>query len=251
MPTIAMRPVYLQRNLIERNPCGVPPVKSDRAEPLRGNLILEVNFFAHALVASWRSRSPAYALGAMLPDLASMVGARTPVVEHVEVAAGIDLHHATDRAFPRLPVFVRAMADIQERLMRRGVGRGPAAGAAHVGFELCLDGALLDEPEAVPGYLAALEAARGELRATIPWPEPDAAGRWHALVDRLASYGPDRYRDPALVTDRVARALAGRPRLALDGRAVDLLRAEMAEIAARAAAAAPGILADLRAELVR
>lgn len=210
-----------------------------------------MNFFAHALVASWRSRSPAYALGAMLPDLASMVGARTPVVDHVEVAAGVELHHATDRAFHRLPVFVRAMAEIQERLMRRGVGRGPAAGAAHVGFELCLDGALLDEPDAVPSYLAALDAARGDLRATIPWPEPDAAGRWHALVDRLASYGPpDRYRDPALVTDRVARALASRPRLALDGRAVDLLRAEMTDIAARAAAAAPGILVDLRAELL-
>jgi hypothetical protein len=211
-----------------------------------------VNFFAHALVASWRSRSPAYGLGAMLPDLASMVGARTPVVDHIEVAAGVDLHHATDRAFHRLPVFVGAMAEIQQRLMLRGVARGPAAGAAHVGFELCLDGALLDEPDAITCYLAALEAARGDLRRAIPWPEPDAAERWHALVDRLAAWGPpDRYRDPALVTDRVARALARRPRLALDGRAVDLLRAEMADIAASAAAAAPGILRDLRAELVR
>jgi hypothetical protein len=210
-----------------------------------------VNFFAHALVASWRSRSPAYGLGAMLPDLASMVGARTPVVDHVEVAAGVELHHATDRAFHRLPVFVRATADFQQRLMRRGVARGPAAGAAHVGFELCLDGALLDEPGAIPSYLAALEAARGELRAIIPWPEPEATDRWHALVDRLAAWGPpDRYRDLGLVTERVARALASRPRLALDGSATDIVRAEMADIAARAAAAAPGILADLRAELV-
>lgn len=209
-----------------------------------------MNFFAHALVASWRSRSPAYALGAMLPDLASMVGARTPAVAHVEVAAGIELHHATDRAFHRLPVFLRAMAEIQERLMRCGVARGPAAGAAHVGFELCLDGALLDEPDAIPHYLGALEAARGELRGAIPWPEPDAADRWHALVDRLASYGPpERYRDLAQVTERVARTLARRPRLALDDRAVDLVRAEMRVIAAQATAAAPGILADLRAEL--
>jgi hypothetical protein len=209
-----------------------------------------VNFFAHALVASWRSRSPAYGLGAMLPDLASMVGQRTPVVPHVEVAAGVDLHHATDRAFHRLPVFVRAMAEIQAALMQRGVARGPAAGAAHVGFELCLDGALLDEPHAIASYLAALDAARGELRTAIPWPEPGAELRWHALVDRLASWGPpDRTRDLALVTERVARALARRPRLALDDGATDIVRAEMPAIAARASAAAPGILVTLRAEL--
>ena len=210
-----------------------------------------MNFFAHALVASWRSRSPAYALGAMLPDLAGMVGVRTPPVAHLELAAGIDLHHATDRAFHRLPVFVSAMGEIQQRLMRRGVGRGPAAGAAHVGFELCLDGALLDEPDAVPSYLGALEAARGDdLRGAIEWPRPDAAERWQGLVDRLASYGPPhRYRDLALVAERVARALAGRPRLALDHAAAALVLAEMPDIAARAAAAAPGILVDLRAEL--
>ena len=210
-----------------------------------------MNFFAHALVASWRSRSPAYGLGAMLPDLAGMVGARTPAVDHIEVAAGIDLHHATDRAFHRLPVFVRAMSEIQQRLMRRGLARGPAAGAAHVGFELCLDGALLDEPDAIPSYLAALDAARSELRGAIPWPAPDAAERWHALIDRLASYGPPhRYRDLALVTERVARALAGRPRLALDPGGTDLLAIEMPDIAALASDAAPGILVDLRAELL-
>ncbi len=184
----------------------------------------------------------------MLPDFAGMVGARTPPVEHAELAAGVELHHATDRAFHRLPVFVRAMSEIQHQLMRRGLGRGPAAGAAHVGFELCLDGALLDEPDAVPHYLAALEVARGELRGAIPWPAADAADRWHALVDRLASYGPPR-RSLDLVAERVARALASRPRLALAVHDTGLLLAEMPDIAARASAAAPGILLDLRAEL--
>lgn len=210
-----------------------------------------MNFFAHALVASWRSRSPAYALGAMLPDLAGMVGARTPPVEHLEVAAGVELHHATDRAFHRLPAFVRATSEIQARLMGRGLGRGPAAGAAHVGFEICLDGALLDEPDAVPHYLAALEAARGELRGVFSWPAADTAARWEALVDRLASYGPPHQRtlDLSVVAERVARALAGRPRLALDVLGADLVRAEMPDIAASALAAAPGILLALRAEL--
>lgn len=217
------------------------------------NLSPEVNFFAHALVASWRSPSPAYALGAMLPDLAGMVGARTPPLEHadqLELAAGVDLHHATDRAFHRLPAFVAAMSEIQRRLIRRGVGRGPAAGAAHVGFELCLDGALIDEPAAVPHYLAALEVARGELGAAIPWPAPDTTARWHALIERLAAHGaPPPHRDLDLVAERIARALARRPRLALDADAAALLRLEMADIAARAGEAAPGILAALRAEL--
>ncbi len=210
-----------------------------------------MNFFAHALVASWRSPSPAYALGAMLPDLAGMVGARTPAVDHLEVAAGVELHHATDRAFHRLPVFVGAMADIQRRLMSLGLGRGPAAGAAHVGFELCLDGALLDEPQAISHYLAALEVARGDLRGAIPWPDDDCAGRWHALVDRLAAWGPPhRYRDLDLVATRIERALASRPRLALAAGETDLLRGEMADIAARATDAAPGILHALRQELL-
>ncbi len=210
-----------------------------------------MNFFAHALVASWRSSSPAYGLGAMLPDLAGMVGTRTPPVDHREVAAGIDLHHLTDRAFHRLPVFVAAMTDIQRRLMALGVGRGPAAGAAHVGFELCLDGALLDEPHAIGHYLAALESARGELRTAIAWPDDHIAARWHALVDRLAAWGPpDRYRDLDLVANRIERALAGRPRLALAAGDTALLRGEMAGIASRANAAAPGILLALRAELL-
>jgi hypothetical protein len=209
-----------------------------------------VNFFAHALVASWRSPSPAFALGAMLPDLAGMVGARTPPVEHAELAAGIDLHHATDRAFHRLPVFVAATGAIQRQLISRGLARGPAAGAAHVAFELCLDGALIDEPHAVPHYLAALEIARGELAAAIPWP-PAAAARWPVLLDRLAdSAPPERYRDLELVCDRVARVLASRPRLAMAAGDDLLLRREMADIAARATSAAPGILAALRAELL-
>ena len=35
-----------------------------------------MNFFGHALAASWRSREPGFALGSMLPDFASMCGMR-------------------------------------------------------------------------------------------------------------------------------------------------------------------------------
>jgi hypothetical protein len=210
-----------------------------------------VNFFAHALVASWRSPSAAYALGSMLPDLVNMCRSRTPPIDHVDVAAGVALHHATDRAFHRLPAFMDAMTELANRLMQRGLGRGPAAGAAHVGFELCLDGALLDQPGAIAHYLAALDAGRGELRGAIPWPDPDAAVRWHALLERLAAYGaPHAYRDSDEVADRVERVLSGRNLLALDGAAAAVVHEEMADIAARATAAAPGILLALRAELV-
>src|SRR4029079_14058794 len=72
---------------------------------------IPVNFFGHALVASWRSRAPAFALGAMLPDFASMCRARVEVVGHADLAAGVDWHHETDRVFHAAGAFRRLVAD--------------------------------------------------------------------------------------------------------------------------------------------
>jgi hypothetical protein len=209
-----------------------------------------LNFFGHAVVASWRSRSAAHALGAMLPDLAGMCGARVPLAPDQETAAGIALHHATDSAFHRLPLFTAAIRSLEDRLLARGVERGPARGAAHVGFELCLDGALLDEPGAAALYLSGIEIGRGPLRGAFDWRPPEGLERWHLLIDRLGKRGvPLAYRDPDQVTDRVALALSRRPRLSLDSAAVAAVRAEMRSVVVAAADAAPAILAALRAEL--
>ncbi|HWM88829.1 MAG TPA: hypothetical protein VNO33_23420 [Kofleriaceae bacterium] len=208
-----------------------------------------MNFFGHALAASWRSREPGFALGAMLPDFASMCGMRLEAALDPVAAAGVDYHHATDRVFHRLEPFARAAAEIGRQLTALGVKRGPARGAAHVAFELSLDGALLDELGGAEAYASGL-AAGLELEGSLRWSVPDGPARWRSLCERLAAHGlPIEYRDPMRVAERVERVLARRPLLAL-GAGAEILRREMPAIAARVAGAAPSVLALLRAQLL-
>ena len=60
-----------------------------------------MNFFGHVVAASWVSAEPAFGLGSMLPDFASMIGARLRASSHVTTKEGIDWHHTTDAAFHR------------------------------------------------------------------------------------------------------------------------------------------------------
>jgi hypothetical protein len=207
-----------------------------------------VNFFGHALVASWHGRGGRFALGAMLPDFATMLGARLVGADDPDVADGVALHHATDRVFHGLAPFARAQIAISRELVARGLPRGPARGVAHVGFELCLDGALLDQPGGARAYLDAL--ASGGDEPSLRWSDPDAAARWSTMRARLAGYGvPVDYGVPDRVAERVERVLSRRPLLALDQPGARLVRAAMPAIAARAAASAPAVLDGLRTGL--
>jgi hypothetical protein len=210
-----------------------------------------VNFFGHALAASWRSGEPAFALGAMLPDFASMCGMRLDAAHGNALAAGVDYHHATDRAFHQLAPFAAGVAEIADRLIGAGVARGPARGAAHVGFELCLDGALLDEAGAARSYRGALAVgADPAIEAALSWSAPDGRARWRALRARLAAHGlPIEYRDPARVAERVERILSRRRLLALSPAGAAIVAREMPAVAQRVASAAPRLLEQLRAEL--
>jgi hypothetical protein len=211
-----------------------------------------VNFFGHALAATWRGREAAFALGAMLPDFAGMCGMRLHAALDAETAAGVDYHHATDRAFHMLEPFARATAVIAEQLIARGVPRGPARGVAHVGFELCLDGALLEQDGAARAYEAALAAgADPSVESSLRWSATDGGERWRSLRARLAAHGtPFEYADPRRVADRVARVLSRRPLLALDAEAAAIVAREMPAIAARVSRDAPAVLVQLRAALL-
>lgn len=215
----------------------------------------EMNFFGHALVASWHSGSPAFALGAMLPDFAGMIGGGLAGVDHADTADGVAWHHATDRAFHGLPPVRAHMAELAAELASRGVGRGPSLGAAHVAVELCLDGALLDSPGAgstVALYRAALgEAVRPEVGDALRWRPPEREDRWRILIDRLTRRGaPVEYREPARVAERVVQALARRPALALDAAAAAVLAGVMPQVSQRVAGAAGEILSLLRGALL-
>lgn len=186
-----------------------------------------MNFVGHAHVAIALDDAPAFVLGAMLPDFASMCGARLAPLDrasledersaaHVALEAGIALHHRTDEVFHAAPDFVRLCTEWSAELEARGLPWGASRAVAHVGTELLLDGFLLDDVATRRAYLRAIDALEEPLVSAIRVRGPGAS-RWPTLAQRVREHGPpDFYRDPALVADRLVLILASRPRLALD-----------------------------------
>ncbi|MEZ4404518.1 MAG: hypothetical protein R3B06_31145 [Kofleriaceae bacterium] len=204
-----------------------------------------MNFFGHAAVASWQAASPAATLGAMLPDFASMCRALLAPQDDPEVAAGVELHHATDAVFHRAPAVVGLFRDAEARLTARGVRKGPTRAAAHVGVELLLDGVLLDEPGYRRAYLAALGHA-----GPVAWRSDDGPARYAALRARLRDHGtPTDLASGAGVARRLARALAGRRLLEPTAPEHRAIAAVMGELVERVAAATPTVLTQVRAGL--
>lgn len=205
-----------------------------------------VNFFGHAAIASWHSPADAgVALGSMLPDFASMCGARLDEQRDPRVAAGVALHHATDAVFHRAPVVLALFRDAGRRLAARAVRRGPSRAAAHVGVELLLDGVWLDEPRHRDGFLAALAHP-----VEVAWRDPDGAPRYAALAARLRAHGlPTDLGHGAGVARRLARTLAGRALLAPTSAELAAIAEVMDDLGPRIAAAAPTVLTQVRAAL--
>ncbi|HLL23898.1 MAG TPA: hypothetical protein VK427_17290, partial [Kofleriaceae bacterium] len=159
-----------------------------------------MNFFGHVAVASWTSDSPAVGLGSMLPDFATMSGARiaSDGAHEAALGRGIEIHHATDATFHRLPVVLGLMRDLDGLLAERGCARGPRRAVAHIGVELLLDGVLVDDASYRAAYTRAI-SHDGE----PVWRDPDDPGRFATLRTRLRAYGvPDDLREPAAITHR-------------------------------------------------
>jgi hypothetical protein len=176
-----------------------------------------LNFFAHAVVASWHSRDARFVLGAMLPDLVGMAGIRLHSASDAEVQRGIELHYATDAAFHAASIFTSLCAEAIVRLTEQGVERGTARAVAHVGVELTLDGVLSVEAEPRALYSAALDVAiSGGLDDKLAITPAADFPRLTAGLGRLArSSIPEAYADPEVVADRLRYILAPRPRLAM------------------------------------
>jgi len=168
-----------------------------------------LNFFGHAVVAGWADNRAGHLLGSMLPDFEAMV--RVPLVEvcDEDIQRGIELHHRTDEAFHRAPVFIELCARSLRELKAAGVRRGTARAVGHIGSEMFLDGWLAREQDHVDDYLTALEV---EVEGRLEWEDDGRA--FSKLRARLALWGSPRdYAEPPFVLARLADALRRRPAL--------------------------------------
>jgi hypothetical protein len=206
-----------------------------------------VNFFGHAVVAAWQTPTPAFVLGAMLPDFATMIGARVPAVHDAGLESGVAFHHATDKVFHDAPTFKRLQANARQRLRELGLPRPSSLAVGHIGVEILLDSVLANDPLGVRCYVDALaEGAPQSLGGKIEWMEPALASRYEELRVRLLERGITRgMADAAVVAFRISRALAPRPRLALEPGGERIVLAWAVETETTVAAAAPALIDEI------
>jgi hypothetical protein len=179
------------------------------------------------------------AFGVMLPDLGSMAGLRADRSSlPAAVAEGVRLHHLTDAAFHGQPWFAQAVAADRQALQEAGLARGAARACAHVGFELLLDGLLLEDRSVAESVGVALDALAAERLGAGAGGQPD---RWEELFRRLRDSRrlTDSYSTPEGVAHRLRWVLARRPRLALEQAHLDPLVERLQARRARLEAVAP------------
>jgi hypothetical protein len=233
-----------------------------------------MNFFGHAWVAAWFCDSAArdsepFLLGAMLPDLASALRTAVPAARHADLAAGIRLHHETDRVFHATSTFQSLEHRARLGLSAAGLSKGPRRALAHIGIEFLIDDELgpSDERAAVTaGYAAALRfGAHSACRPLLHWSNTLDADRFAHLCQRLvihaeaaqseaahaeatrarASHPPPRHDADRRLAARLITCLAGRPRLELQPREEAALEPWLAACRPAVAAATPSLLGEL------
>jgi acyl carrier protein phosphodiesterase len=208
-----------------------------------------LNFFGHAVMAAFENDAPRFVLGAMLPDLSTMAGARIERVNDAEIAAGVAHHHRIDHAFHGCAPFVRSCAAALETLQARGVSRAAARAVGHVGSELLLDGALSTRSDALRAYARSLRDALEQRAADhVSFRGESQPVDFHRMLAQLAAAPlPGAYRDPEFVCSRLQRILAHRPRLALQAHEIEPVHQWLVTAHARIDDDAAAILALLRA----
>jgi hypothetical protein len=126
------------------------------------------------------------------------------------VRQGVELHHATDTAFHALEAFHQGCASLRASLGASGIATGPARAIGHAGYELLLDGCLLERPGVADEFTDLLASAPSVVGAVSSGDDE----RFAQLVDSLRD---DRwwlgYKDPQLVAQGLYRRLQHRPRL--------------------------------------
>jgi hypothetical protein len=206
-----------------------------------------VNFFGHTMVAGWWREDEEFVLGAMLPDLCAMARLSLEHVPPGALGEGVTLHHRTDAAFHYARPFLTLCAEGVAALQERGVPRGSARAAAHIGIELALDGILSDDAAGTQRYRRGLLALGSPVRGDLAFRGEQTKERLTMLLHRLTHAPiPESYRDPAFVAVRIAGALAPRPRLALGDQEAAAVRAFMPRLQRSVALHADALMQAVR-----
>lgn len=196
-----------------------------------------MNLLGHICVARTQSNDPTMWLGAALPDLQreAGVGIGEPSQWSSAVRDGIACHHAADEVFHDLPIFRSQSVALTRTLLDAGVPRGAARAVGHAGWELLLDGTLVDDDDLVAAYLSAMAvdvSANGD--------------EWvNALARRVERGAPTFYADPAVVAELLWRVLGRRRLLAFDRSHIDAVVTGLTDAQPAIAAAAPSVFAAL------
>jgi hypothetical protein len=195
-----------------------------------------MNFLAHAAVGVRHDDDPLFVLGAALPDLLPLIGVRVDRdTLPPRVRDGWMSHHRADAAFHEHPAFVVGVSALRTDLRATDLGTGPRRAAAHVGWELLLDEAVMADEDAVAAFRRAVRAGRDVL-------DDD---RWHALVERIGNIQPSPPQTPHVIAERVHRACSRRTRLAFDVALVPQLAAVLDLHQTHVNAVAPQVLDEV------
>jgi hypothetical protein len=153
--------------------------------------------------------------------------------------------------FHRSAGFLELTRSAFDWLLARGVERGRARAIAHVGVELLLDADLARAEPVRRAYLAALQSgAAHELGRHLSWGAPEGRLEFEDLRARLLARGvPAEDPAPEVTSQRLRRALAARPRLALDDAAELVARDWVTVARPHVSARATGLVRELAERL--
>jgi len=216
-----------------------------------------VNLVGHVAVALAPDAPPPstdFLVGCMLPDLAAIARVRLTRPDG-ELGAGVAFHHACDAVFHESEWFRGANRELRDALVGAGIESGPARACSHAGVEMLLDGRLVGDPAIDTSARVVLHAVSTDapaLATSLAELAPvDSRDVW---VERLqmigASLDPGRYRDATFVAERLQRMTSGRRRIELRPEHVGTVAASLREFQPDIAAAAPAVVAQVRATVL-
>jgi len=204
-----------------------------------------VNFVGHiatGLRIGDEPVDPAFLVGVALPDFAAMGRTRLGPAEG-PLGDGIALHHATDQAFHSQAWFLDFERELRGRLRQDGLPDGAARACAHVGPELLLDGALLDDPVVGSGVRTVYERIAAPDDDVVDLAPDGTQDRWRAhLVGVTTRLDPFTYGDTTVVAQRLHAITSRRPRLAFDSELIGAVQERMVSVQPRITSSASDVL---------